>query len=139
MPSNHLVLCHLLLLLPLMFSSIRVFSNEPFLHIRWPKYWSFRFSVHTYEPPGVLSGKIGWGTLSLHSPPASLFSSVSQLCPTLCYPMDRSMPSFPVHHQFPELTQTNVHRVSDAIHPPHPLSSPSPPAFNLSQLQGLFQ
>ena len=67
------------------------------------------------------------------------FTSVDQLCPTLCYPMDRSMPSFPVHHQFPELTQTNVHRVSDAIHPPHPLSSPSPPAFNLSQLQGLFQ
>ena len=57
----------------------------------------------------------------------------------LCNPMDWSMPSFRVHHQFPELTQTNVHRVSDAIQPSHPLSSPSPPAPNLSQHQGLFQ
>ena len=67
------------------------------------------------------------------------FSSVSQLRPTLCDPMDCSMPGFPVHHQLPELTQTHVHRVSDANQPSHPLSSPSPPAFNLSQHQGLFQ
>ena len=53
--------------------------------------------------------------------------------------MDCSMPGFPVHHQLPELTQTYVHRISDAIQPSHPLSSPSPPAFNLSQHQGLFQ
>ena len=53
--------------------------------------------------------------------------------------MDCSMPVFPVHHQLPELAQTHVHRVSDAIQPSHPLSSPSPPAFNLSQHQGLFQ
>ena len=66
-------------------------------------------------------------------------SSVAQLCPTVCNPMDCSTPGFPVHCQFPELTQTHVYRVSDAIQASHPLSSPSPPAFNLSQHQGLFQ
>ena len=68
-----------------------------------------------------------------------MFSSVIQLCPTLCNPMDCSMPGFPVHHQLPESTQTHVHWVSDAIQPSRPLSFPSPPAFNLSQHQGLFQ
>ena len=65
--------------------------------------------------------------------------SVTQLCPTLCDPMNRSMPGLPVHHQLPEFTQTHVHRVSDAIQSSHPLSSPSPPAPNPSQHQGLFQ
>ena len=55
------------------------------------------------------------------------FSSVAQLCPTLCNPMDCSTPDFPVHHQLPEVAQTHVHWVSDAIQPSHPLSSPSPP------------
>ena len=54
-----------------------------------------------------------------------------------CDPMECSAPGFPVHHQLPELAQTHVHHVSDAIQPSHPLSSPSPPAFNLSQHQGL--
>ena len=63
------------------------------------------------------------------------FSSVAQLCPALCNPMDCSMPGFPVHHQLPELTQTHVHQVGDAIQPSHPLLSPSPPALNLSQHQ----
>ena len=63
----------------------------------------------------------------------------SQLCPTLCDPMNRGMPGLSVHHQLPELAQTHVHRVSDAMQPSHPLSSPSPPAFNLSLHQGLFQ
>ena len=67
------------------------------------------------------------------------FSSVSQLCPTLCDPMNCSMPGLPVHHQLLEFTQTHVHWVSDAIQPSHPLSSPSPPAPNPSQLQSLFQ
>ena len=67
------------------------------------------------------------------------FSSVTQSCPTLCDPMNRSTPGLPVHHQLPELTQIHVHRVSDAIQPSHPLSSPSPPAPNPSQHQGLFQ
>ena len=66
-------------------------------------------------------------------------SSVAQSCLTLCGPMDCSIPGFPVHHQLPELTQTHVHRVGDAIQPSHPLSSPSLPAFNLSQHQGLFR
>ena len=65
-------------------------------------------------------------------------SSVTQLCPTLCDPIDCSTPGLPVHHQHPEFTQTHVHWVSDTIQPSHPLSSPSPPAFNLSQHQGLF-
>ena len=67
------------------------------------------------------------------------FSSVAQSCLTLYYPMDCSTPGLPVHHQLPELTQTNVHWVSDAIQPSHPLSSPSPPAPNPSQHQGLFK
>ena len=65
------------------------------------------------------------------------FSSVTQLCPTVCDPMNRSTPGLPVHHHFPESTQTHVHWVSDAIQPSHPLSFPSPPALNLSQHQGL--
>ena len=67
------------------------------------------------------------------------FSSVTQLCPTLFHPMNRSTPGLPVHHQLPESTQTHVHRVGDAIQPSHPLTSPSPPASNPSQHQGLFQ
>ena len=66
------------------------------------------------------------------------FSSVAQSCPTLCNPMDCSTPGLPVHHQLPEFTQTYVHGVGDAIQPSHPLLSPSPPAFNLSQHQGLL-
>ena len=69
----------------------------------------------------------------------SLLSSVAQSCLTLCNPMDCSTPGLPVHHQLLELTQTHVHRVGGAIQPSHPLSSPSPPAFNLSQNQGLFK
>ena len=67
------------------------------------------------------------------------FSLVIQSCPTLCDPMNRSTPGLPVHHQLLEFTQTHVHRVSDAIQPSHPLSSPSPPAPNPSQHQSLFQ
>ena len=70
-----------------------------------------------------------WGT-SLVS-----VSSVPHSCPTLCDPMDHSTPGLPVHHRLPEFTQTHVHCIGDAIQPSHPLSSPSPPAFNLSQHQ----
>ena len=66
-------------------------------------------------------------------------SEVTQSCPTLCNPMNRSMPGLPVHHHIPEFTQTHVHRVCDAIQPSHPLSSPSPLAPNPSQHQSLFQ
>ena len=67
------------------------------------------------------------------------FISVAYSCPTLCDSMDCSTPGLPVHHQLPELAQTHVHRVSDAIQLSHPLLSPSPPYFNLFQHQGLFQ
>ena len=67
------------------------------------------------------------------------FSSVAPSYPTLCDPMNHTTPGLPVHHQLPEFTQTHVHRVSDAIQPSHPLSSPSTPAPNPSQHQNLFQ
>ena len=78
-----------------------------------------------------------------HSSPLLLnvmiqFSLVTQSCLTLCDPMDCSMPGLPIHHQLPEFTQTHVRRVGDAIQPSHPLSSPCPPAFNLSQHWSLF-
>ena len=100
----------------------------------------------------VPQGTEGWVSFLLLLPLASspgpplapflAFSSVSvvaQSCPTLCDPMNRSTPGLPVHHQLPEFTQTHVHWVNDAIQPSHPLSSPSPPALNLSQHQGLFK
>ena len=67
------------------------------------------------------------------------FSSVTQSYPILCNPMDCSTPGLPVHHQLPEFTQTHIHWVGNAIQPSHPLSSSSPPAFNLSQHQDLFK
>ena len=81
----------------------------------------------------------GWAPEILGRQRVQSVSSVTQSCPTLCNPMSRSMPGLPVPHQLPELTQTHVHRVSDAIQPSHPLSSPSPPATNPSQHQGFFQ
>ena len=68
---------------------------------------------------------------------AEIVSSVAQLCLTLCDPMDCSTPGFPVLHQLLELAQIHVPCDSDTVQPSHPLSSPSPPAFNLSQHQGL--
>ena len=76
---------------------------------------------------------------NFHSISSVQFSSVAQSFPTLCDPMNRSMPGLPVHHQLPEFTQTRIHRVSDVIQPSHPLSSPSPPALNPFQHQSLFQ
>ena len=71
--------------------------------------------------------------------PKAQLNSVTESCPTLCSLMDCSMPVFPIHHQLPELTQTQVHRVGDAVQLSHPLLSPSLPVFSISQLQGLFQ
>ena len=68
-----------------------------------------------------------------------LFSSVTQLYPDLCDPMNCSTPGFPVHHQLLKPTQTHVHHIGNAIQPSHPLSSPSPPTFNLSQHKSLLQ
>ena len=90
------------------------------------------FSFHvSFSAPSALAPTI---PLQQYS-----YSLVTQSCPTLCNPMDCSTPGLPVHHQPPEFTQTHLHWVSDAIQPFHPLSSPSPPTFNLSQHQCLFQ
>ena len=80
-----------------------------------------------------------WATRKALLKDSVQFSSVAQPCLTLCDPMNRSTPGLPVHHQLPEFTQTHIHRVSDAIQPSHHGSSPSPPAPNLSQHQGIFQ
>ena len=79
------------------------------------------------------------GTEVLCLSPSVQFSSVAQLCLTLCDPVNRSTPGLPVHHQLPESTQTHVHWVGDTIQPSHPLLSLSPPAPNPSQHQGLFK
>ena len=89
---------------------------------------------HLVECLGIFGHASPWWVF-----PGVQFSSVAQLCPTLHDPMNRSTPGLPVHHQLPKFTQTHVHLVSDAIQPSHPLSSPSPPAPNPSQHQGLFQ
>ena len=88
---------------------------------------------------GDITGILRMGEQKVESIWVLQFSPVAQSCPTLCNPMNRSTPGLPVHHQLPELTQTHAHRVGDAIQPSHPLSSPSPPAPNPPQHQGLFQ
>ena len=99
---------------------------------------SFKFHFVNLTVQSIVLYNIRQRTLHYRIFSLYQFSSVTQSCPTLCDPMDCSMPGFPVHHQFPVLAQTHVHRVGDAIQPSHPLSSPSP-AFNLSQHQGLFR
>ena len=100
------------------------------------------------EAKGCMGRKYLFGDISFlsslllplsSSSPSSLCCSVPQSCPTLCDPKDCSTPDFPVHHWLLEFTQTHVHWFSDAIHPSHPLLSPSPPVLNLFQHQGLFQ
>ena len=86
-----------------------------------------------------LMGKSNWSLVKVAQFSSVQFSSIPQSCLTLCDPMNHSTPGLPVHHQLPEFTQIHVHRVGDAIQPSHPLSSPSPPAPNPSQHQGLFQ
>ena len=223
MPSNQLILCHPLLLPLSIFPNIRVFSNESVLPIRWPKYWSFSFSISlSNEYSGLISFRIDWldhfavqGTLKsilqhkkqlwkalilwrsaffivqlshpcmttwkiiavtrwtyvgkvmsllfnmlcmlvitflprskclliswLQSPSAVIFSSVHFSCSVVSdslRPMNHSTPGLPVHHQLPGPTQTHVHWVGDAIQPSHHLLSPSSPALNLSQHQGIFK
>ena len=139
MLSNHLFLCCPLLLLPSIFLSIKVFSYNLALHIRWPKYWSFKFSISpSNEYSGLISFTIDWFDLlaiqgvsrvfpnntvqkhqffgaqpsvwsNSHIHTLIQFSSVVQSCLTLCSPLDCSTPGFCVHQQVPELTQTHVH------------------------------
>ena len=116
MPSSHLFLCHLLLLLPPILPSIRVFSNESTLCIWWPKYWSFSFNISpSSEHRGLISFRMDWldllavqGILKSSPIPQFQFSSVAQSCPTLCDHMNRSTPGLPVHHHLPEFTQTHI-------------------------------
>ena len=114
-------------------------SNESAVCIRWQKYWSFSFNINPSNEGLWLTSYAEYQETFAGFLPTVQFSSVAQSCPTLCYPVNHSMPGLPVHHQLPGFTQTHVHWVGDAIQPPHPLSSPSPPAFSLSQHQGLFQ
>ena len=116
MSSNHLILCCPLLILPSIFSRIRVFSNESALRIRWPKDWTFSYSISS----------------------CCCCCSVTQSCPTLCNPTDCSAPGLPVPHHLLKFAQVHVHCIGDAIWPFDPLM-PSSPALNLSQHQGLFQ
>ena len=121
--SSHIVECHPCPTLPLAQYSweARIFPLEQ----------EFFWAYHPHNISVFLVQYIQFKWLNL--------CTVTQSCLTLCHPMDYSTPSLPVHHQLPELAQTHVHWVGDAIQPSHLLSSPSPPAFNLSQHQGLFQ
>ena len=115
MPSNHLILCLPLLLLPSIFPSIRVFSSESILHIRCPKYWSFSLNISpSKEYSGLISFRVDW--LDLLAVQGTLKSLLQ-------------------HHS----SKASNHLCESVIQPSHPLSSPSPPALNLSQHQGFFQ
>ena len=109
----------------LLINLLNMYSTSKTSILQWSAFFIVQFSY-----PYMTTAKT---TVSVH------FSSVTRSCPTLCDPMNRSTPGLPVHHQLPEFTQTHVHRVSDAIQPSHPLSSPFPPAPNPSQHQSLFQ
>ena len=105
------------------------------------KFWIWVLSQFFQSP---LSSSSRGSLVPLHFQPLKWYHlhiscSVAQSCPTLCNPLDCSMPGFPVLYHFPELAQTHVHWVSDDIWPSHPLLSPSPPSFNFSQHQGLFR
>ena len=139
MASSHLVLC-CPLLLPSIFPSIRIY------HVLYFIAQSCRTLCDLMDcslPGSSVQGDspVNNTGVSCHAllQGGCSVSSVAQSCPTLCDPMNRSMPGLPVHHQLPEFTQTGVHWVGAAIQPSHPLSSPSPPAPNPSQHQGLFQ
>ena len=104
-----------------------------FIACLFPIFWVYWWLRYIQGFSGGLDSKV----ISLQC--WTEFSWVAQSCPTLCNPMDYSTPGLPVHHQLLELTQTHVHWIGDTIQPSHPLSSPSPSAFNLSQYKDLFQ
>ena len=99
--------------------------------------WSLGWEGLLEEKMSAHSSILDWKLLWTEEPQS--VSWVSQLCPTLCDPIDCSMPGLPVHHQLLEFVQSHVHWVSDAIQPSHPMLSLSPSTFNLSQHQGLFK
>ena len=151
--SNHLILHHPLPF-AFNFSQHQVvavcffsFPSELTFCIRWPKYCSFSINLPS-EYLGLISFGIDWFDLlriayfliSLQSKGLSrVFSSTTQSYPTLCDPMNCTMPGLPVYHQHPEFTQTHVHQVGDDSQPSHPLSSPSLPAPSPSQNDFPFQ
>ena len=128
MPSSHLILCRPLLLLPPIPPSIKVFSNESTLHMRWPNYWNFSFSIiPSQEIPGLISFRMDrLDLLEVQGTLKSLLQHTVQKNQFF-----GGQPS--------SQSNSHIHRISDAIQPSHPLSSPSPPAPNPSQHQGLFQ
>ena len=99
---------------------------------------SMDYIVHAVAKSWILLSNFHFH-MSLFGAEFAQFSSVAQSCPTLCDTMNSSTPGLPVHHQLPESTPIHVYRVGGAIQPSHPLSSPSPPALNLSQHQSLFK
>ena len=101
--------------------------------------WERTAQVHDCQDMGPIGAILETGYNSFNLSILICYCSVTQLCPTLCNLMDCSMPCFPVLHYLPEFAQTHVCSVNDVIQPSHPLSPPFPPAFNLSQHQGLFQ
>ena len=142
--SIYLQLLHLLLGLNLssscsvclcLFSVFKVYLSD--MNFTIPDFFQFQFTWTTFFHPHTfnlyVSLDLKWVSCSVQ------FSLVTQSCPTLCDPMNRSMPGLPVHHQLLESTQIHVHIVGDAIQPSHSLLFPSPPAFNNSQHQGIFQ
>ena len=142
MPSIHLMLCFPLLVPPSVFHSIRVFSwifigrldTEAEALIRWPpdsKSQSIRKDPYLARPRDIWYSQVLLSSVQ--------FSSFAQTCPTLCDPMDCSMPGSSTLHYLPEFAQTHVHWIADSVQPSHPLSSPSPLAPNPSQHQSLFQ
>ena len=124
-----------------------IFASIPVTLALWHRHLVFQTRMTSFKEynsgPLCITGMIspdyqGEVKLLLHNGSVQ-FNSVAQSYPTLCNPMNCSTRGLPLHHQLPEFTQTHVHWVGDAIQPSHPLSSPSPPALNLSQHQGLFQ
>ena len=97
----------------------------------------YQYLKMIFKPEAQATLSFFWGISRIYT--KYQFSLVAQSCPTLCDSMDCSMPGLPIHHQLLELAQTHVHQVGDAIQPCHPLSTPSPPAFSLSQHQSLFK
>ena len=119
------------------FSTVNEAEADVFSGILLPFLWPSRYLISAFLKSSCTSGSSQFMCCCCSC--FDLICSVTQLCLTLCSPMDCSTPGFPVLHHLLEFAQTHVHWVVNAIHPSHPLSSPSPPAFNLSQQQGLFQ
>ena len=148
MPSNHVILCRPLLLLPSIFPNIRVFSSESALCIRWPKLGKCKLKTQWEITTSLLEWPLSkrqelikrWSGCGKKGTLVQWFCcSVTKSCLTLCDPMVCSTPGFSVLYYLLGFIQTHVHWVNDATQPSHPLSPSSPHALSLSQHQGVFQ